>query len=50
MPIFCEEIFQGIDEKKQGGDVAQYEVLFEVQDSFTCMDSVDWVKVQKVVN
>ena len=28
MPIFCEEIFQGIDEKKQGGDEGQYEVHF----------------------
>ena len=28
VPIFCEEIFQGIDEKKQGGDEAQYEVHF----------------------
>ena len=27
VPIFCEEIFKGIDEKKQGGDQAQYEVL-----------------------
>ena len=28
VPIFCEEIFKGIDEKKQGGDEAQFEVLF----------------------
>ena len=28
VPIFCEEIFVGIDEKKQAGDEAQYEVLF----------------------
>ena len=27
VPIFCEEIFVGINEKKQGGDTAQYEVL-----------------------
>ena len=27
VPIFCEEIFAGINEKKQGGDTAQYEVL-----------------------
>ena len=27
VPIFCEQIFVGIDEKKQGGDTAQYEVL-----------------------
>ena len=28
MPIFCEEVFTGIDEKKQGGDEGQYEVHF----------------------
>ena len=28
MPIFCEEIFTGIDEKKKGGDEGQYEVHF----------------------
>lgn len=30
VPIFCEEIFMGIDEKKQGGDEGQYEVLFSM--------------------
>ncbi|KAL9968317.1 hypothetical protein ACROYT_G026678 [Oculina patagonica] len=30
VPIFCEEIFKGIDEKKQGGDEGQYEVLFSM--------------------
>ncbi|XP_027048269.1 kinesin-like protein unc-104 [Pocillopora damicornis] len=30
VPIFCEEIFKGIDEKKQGGDEAQFEVFFSM--------------------
>ncbi|KAJ7391855.1 hypothetical protein OS493_016145 [Desmophyllum pertusum] len=30
VPIFCEEIFVGIDEKKQAGDEAQYEVMFSM--------------------
>ena len=28
VPIFCEQIFVGIDEKKQAGDSGQYEVIF----------------------
>ena len=27
VPVFCEQIFVGIDEKKQAGDTGQYEVL-----------------------
>lgn len=27
VPVFCEQIFVGIDEKKQVGDTGQYEVL-----------------------
>lgn len=30
VPIFCEQIFVGIDEKKQTGDTAQYEVMFSM--------------------
>lgn len=28
VPIFCEQIFVGISEKKQAGDSGQYEVIF----------------------
>ena len=34
MPIFCAEIFTGINEKKQGGDEGQYEVHFSSVVSF----------------
>lgn len=27
MPVFCEQIFVGIEEKKQSGDTGQYEVM-----------------------
>lgn len=30
VPIFCEQIFVGIDEKKQAGDSGQYEVMFSM--------------------
>ena len=28
VPIFCEQVFVGISEKKQAGDSGQYEVIF----------------------
>lgn len=30
VPIFCEEIFVGINEKKEAGDTAQFEVMFSM--------------------
>ena len=31
VPVFCEQIFVGIDEKKQAGDTGQFEVLINIK-------------------
>ena len=50
MPIFCEEIFTGIDEKKQGGDEGQYEVHFSSVVSFCnfILSGVNYCDVQQL--